>query len=239
MDNAQLLSYYPNGLPIVVRVAIEKGYGGPFLDLKSKVMNIPNEVLSPQLIEAIQVLCLSACENQYCTVMHCRGLIALGYSMADVRTLVEFQRLPADTPHRDVWENSLRRIAAAFRGPQIASTLYYSLEEFHTAKEIEAIASAVAFSMFHKFLLEAYTREIDIEAESLLFTAIDCGRELIDYLERTSKQCTNIVALCTICKDIRLETEWIPIERALHSLPADAQFSHAVCDRCVGRWQKM
>ena len=227
--------WYPSGAPKIIQVAFKYGYGTAIVDLNQRVYFDPEPRFSPAIREAIQGLCLSSCANQYCAIMHARGLVAEGFSLNAVKRLVEFQELPDFVEDKTTWEISLRRIAAIFREPGTAERLYASLKELHSDEVIHRIGATVAFSILHKFLLELYSDEIVIEDEPILFQTVDCGTELISYFTEYRQQQTAVYSLCFSCKDLKAADGWLPIERALASLPLEARFSHGVCPRCTER----
>jgi hypothetical protein len=153
--------------------------------------------------EAIQGLCLTSCANKYCAVMHARGLIAEGFSLAEVKRLVESQELPAKVPERGQWEVTLRRVRIIFREPQLAPKLYKTLLAHHSAQEVADIGAVIAFSLLHKFLLEMYSDEILIAEEPILFKTVDCGPELIQYFSHSEREQVPWVTLCCMCKDVK------------------------------------
>ena len=73
--------YYPHGAPIIIRVGFEHGYGRALVELNRKVYFNESLHFSAQIMEAIQGIVLSRCENKYCLVMHMRGLIASGFHL--------------------------------------------------------------------------------------------------------------------------------------------------------------
>lgn len=238
MDARELLAkYYPGGAPLIIQVAFDNGYGPAIIELNKKVYFNDELSFSPAILEAIQCLCLSSCENKYCAIMHARGMITQGFTLEDVQQLVELQRLPEFVAEREKWESSLRRIATLFRQPKVAPFLSKSLEEFHTPEEIEDIAAVVAFSLLHKFLLEFYSEEMDIEREPILFATVDCGSELIQYYTAGVEAGQPLFTLCCMCKDVKGHHGWIPIEQAMEGLPQGTRFSHGICQRCVERWK--
>ena len=230
---------FPGQLPLVVRLALDKGYGTTFLSLKRKMMAIPIKCIAPDIFEALQAVMLSACENQYCTIMHSSQLMELGFSLDEVHKLIEGQRLPDRIRDKEIWENTLNRVGSAFRGPHIASTLYASLHEIHDANVVDGINAVVAFSLFHKFFLDAYSNDLKVAEEPLLLPMTDDRHKLIDYLEFRSVQHGGIVTICSICIDLETDGDWTPIEGVVGSLPANTQFSHGVCPRCVVRWRNL
>ena len=235
MQQELMSKYYPGGAPIIIQVAFKYGYGPAIVELNKKVYFNKNISCSPLIREAIQAVCLSNCENDYCTVMHTRGLSALGLTLDDVKALIEFQRLPTAVEGREIWEPSLRTITTIFREPQLAARLYSGLTKYHDERQLEDIGGIIAFSLLHKFLLEFYSDEIDITQEPILFKTIDCADELIAYFNKNSAKDLPLYSMCCICKDVRGKHGWIPIETALREIPAEATFSHGFCESCVER----
>ena len=236
MDDNLLEQYYPGGAPIIIQVAFKYGYGPAIIELNKKVYFNDQLSLPPLICEAIQGVCLSSCENQYCTIMHARGLITEGFSLDDVKRLVELQQLPEFVLDKAKWEHSLRRIAIIFRETQPAAHLYKTLTEFHSIEVIEEIGGVIALSLLYKFLLELYSDEINIEDEHILFQTVDCPTELITFFSRFRGKSVPTFTLCTLCKDVKSQKGWIPIEMALNTIPPEADFSHGVCNRCFDRW---
>lgn len=224
--------YYPNGAPIIIQVAFKHGYGPAIIELNQKVYFNENLSFSPLILEAIQAVCLSSCENDYCTVMHTRGLISLGFELDDVRRLIEYQKLPDSTPDREIWERSLRRIATLFREPELAAYLYDRLREDHDESTVTEIGGVVAFALLHKFLLEFYCAEINIDQEPILFKTIDCGAELIAYFTKMRGKVYPVYTICCSCKDVKVKEGWVAVERVLPHCSADAAFSHGLCPSC-------
>ena len=235
----QLDEFYPNGAPIIIQVAFRHGYGPAIVELNRKVYFNDRLSIAPPILEAIQGLCLSSCDNQYCAVMHARGMVAAGFDLEDVKRLVLYQDLPDWVADREKWQHSLRRVAAIFRTPQAAPQLYRSLSEFHPREVIEEIGGIVAFSLLHKFLLEIYSDEIDIKKEPILFRSVDCGAELISFFMQRRGRQLQTFSICSICKDVKSESGWLPVEHALADLPAGAHFSHGICPKCYDRWMAM
>lgn len=236
MDDSLLQRHYPGGAPIIIQVAFVHGYGEAIVELNKKVYFNEQPLLSPVIREAIQGVCLSSCENQYCVIMHSRGLITEGFTLDDIERLVTRQTLPKFVPDRAEWEHSLRRIATIFREPRPAAHLYKSLAEFHDGEVIEEIGGVIAFSLLHKFLLELYSEEIDIEQEPILFKTIDEPQALISFFMKIEGKDVPTLTLCSLCKDVKSGERWRPIETVLHDIPSDAAFSHGICEKCFERW---
>ncbi len=233
MNTDLLREYYPDGAPIIIQVAFKYGYGPAIIELNQKVYFNEDLSFPPLIREAIQGVCLSSCKNQYCAVMHARGLITEGFTIADVKQLVDLQRLPDWVPEKEKWEDSLRRIAVIFRESGVASLVYKSLHTINIADEINDIGGAIAFSLLHKFLLEFYDDEIDVNEEPILFQTVECGQELITYFSDAYEKNTPTFIICCICKDLKGEHDWLPIERMLSEIPSNAKFSHGICNRCL------
>jgi len=231
--------YYPGGAPIIIQVAFKHGYGPAIVELNKKVYFNDDLSISAPVMEAIQGLCLSSCDNQYCAIMHARGMITAGLTLEEVQRLIELQQLPDSIPNKEPWEHTLRRIAAIFRDPYAAPHLYRSLSEFQDDRTIEEIGGIVAFSLLHKFLLEMYDEEIKIDEEPILFETVDCGSELISFFSKQLDKTVPVYTICSICNDLKGEQGWVPIEKTLSDVPADAIFSHGVCEKCLDRWMAM
>ena len=118
---------------------------------------------------------------------------------------------------------------------RLAPRLYESLAELHSPEVIEDIGGVIAFSLLHQVLLDLYSSEIVIEQEPILFRTIDCGEELVRRCTRVDKEEVPIYSLCCLCKDIRVRSGWIPIERVVGEIESDAVFSHGFCERCAER----
>ena len=233
------LSFFPKPFPLVVRLALDKGYGATFLSLKRKVMVITPAYIGSEGTETLQVVIRSPCQNQYCTVMHSRQLMDLGFSFAEIRILIERQRPPERLGGKGLWQNTLYRLNSAFPGPHIASTLYASLHGVQDADVVEGIHAVVAFSLFHEFFLDAYSDKLNAEKEPLLRSMQSHIKELIDYLDARSTQHGGLVTICSVCKDLQVDADWTAIETEIGSLPSNTQFSHGVCPRCIVRWRNL
>ncbi|MEM7157480.1 MAG: hypothetical protein AAF799_31850 [Myxococcota bacterium] len=232
-----LQRWYSGGAPIIIQVAFKYGYGPAIVELNQKVYFNENLSFSRALMEAVQCVCLSACENQYCAIMHARGLMTHGFSLEEVKNLAMHQTLPESFEDKSKWEHTLRRVATIFREAQSSAHLYKTLAEFHSPEVIEEIGGIIAFSLLHKFLLELYSDEIQIEDEPSLFATVDQPRELISFfMTEGDRERVPTLTLCTLCKDVKSSQGWVPIESALNDIPADATFSHGLCERCYDRW---
>jgi len=235
--NDQLAQYYPDGAPIIIQVAFKYGYGPSIIELNKKVYFNDSLSFSPVIREAIQGLWLSHCENQYCTVMHARGLITEGFTLEEVKNLVAFHRLPASVSERNIWEPSLARVYHLAREPLIAPTLYSSLTEYLSDEQLDDVSGVIAFSLLHKFLLERYSSEIRIEEEPILFQTVDCGQELINLLNDQERPAEYMHVICSLCKALKTTSSWMPIEVAINDLKPDCQFSHGLCESCATNWK--
>lgn|GEM_PF-4038477 len=235
--NKLMSKYYPTGAPIIIQVAFKYGFGPAIIELNKKVYFNQSLTFPALFREAIQGLCLSHCENQYCTIMHARGLISEGFTFDEVKHLVAFHRLPDWVPNRRIWEPSLSRISDLFQEPQLASTLYASLSQYLTTNQIEDVGGVIAFSLLHKFLLERYSNEIDISQEPILSQTVDCEFELIKFFTKQDGKLETTYTICCICKAVKGDSCWIPIEQALHELSPKSQFSHGFCESCAEQWR--
>ena len=95
-------------------------------------------------------------------------------------------------------------------------------------KEVEDI---IAFSLLHKFLLEAFYKEIDIASERILFDTVDCGHELIETFTQGPKP-RSVLTICCACKDVKTSEGWVPIEHVVSRIFDDHVFSHGLCPKC-------
>lgn len=227
--------FFPNGAPKIIEVAFKHGYGEAIMDLNKKVYFNDELSFSPIILESIQALCLSSCENEYCAVMHTRGLITHGFSLDEVRHLIEHHRLPTWVEESQTWNPVLRKVSTLFTEPMLASALYVSMEEHLTPRQVADVGGVVAFSLLHKFLLEFYPDEIVIDDEPILFQTVDQGPELISYFRDRLGTMHPMYAICCLCKDVQTADSWTPIERALSKLPPGAVFSHGMCETCGAR----
>ncbi|MEM7234541.1 MAG: hypothetical protein AAF517_20350 [Planctomycetota bacterium] len=231
-DEELLHQSYPSGAPIIIQVAFKYGYGPAIVELNRKVYFNEEPLFSDVIREALQGVILSSCENKYCLAMHMRGLVAEGFSLAEVRTLIDTQTLPERIDDHLRWGTTLRRLSTISREGRVAMHLYDGLRKIHSDEVVDAIGGVVAFSLLHKVLLDLYPDEIRIEEEPILFRTIDCGDELIRAVTEIQGVEHPLYTLCCVCKDVKLESGWIPIERALPQIPSDAAFSHGYCGGC-------
>jgi len=236
-DQELLDRHYPGGAPIIIKVGFRHGYGPALVELNRKVYFNDQLAFSREMMEAIQGIVLSHCENEYCLVMHMRGLIAAGFSLEEIEQLVAYHKLPDRVPDSLRWQVTLQRISTLCREPRLAVELYDSLRELHDEHVVDDIAGVVAFSLLHKFLLEAYSAEIVIEEEPILFATIDCGAELIKAMKRHGSRKVPMFTLCCVCKAIKGHSGWMPIERAIAEIPGDTVFSHGFCEECVQQYE--
>ncbi|CAN0505922.1 unnamed protein product [Discosporangium mesarthrocarpum] len=51
-------------------------------------------------------------------------------------------------------------------------------------------------------------------------------------MKRFGRQQTPLFTLCCVCKAIKGQSMWMPIERAINELPPGAVFSHGFCPDC-------
>ena len=226
--------YFPDGnLSILLRVAFDRGYGPTLMPLVEKIFLSGEFSLPPVITEAVQVLAHSTCQNKYCAVFHAAGLVALGFSLAEVQALVERQTLPDHFPERERWEPTLRRVTTQFHTPELSGALFAQLALHHQAKELEDLGALLAFCSLDRFVLEFHSTEIDVTQESMVFDRVGCARELVQYFTEERGNPVAIFMLCCRCKDVLTSAGWTPIEGALAEIPGDARFSHGYCSACV------
>ena len=223
--------YFPNGAPIIVQVAFARGYGPALMALNEKVYFNADLGLSPLILEAIQCACLSSCDNRYCAIMHARGMVTHGLSLEEVRHFAVSQELPERVPESPRWSAVLRRIHILFRTPEIAPNLYTSLRGMLQPGEQREMEDVIAFALLHKFLLEAFYKEIDIASERILFDTVDCGHELIETFTQGPRP-RSVLTICCACKDLKTAEGWVPIEHVVARIFDDHVFSHGLCPKC-------
>lgn len=228
--------YYPDGAPKIVQVAFERGYGPAMMELNKWAYFHPAPSFSTVILEAIQAVCLSHCENKYCAIMHSRGLVVEGFTVSEIKDLIAFQRLPERIPDRLKWEPVLSRIYHLSRETQIAPRLYATLSETLTEQEVDDVGGVIAFSMLHKYLLERYAKDIRIQDEPILFNTIEYGFELIRFFESFEGREEAVYTLCCLCKAVKTDRVWMPIEHTLPHLPRHCHFSHGFCPACAEKW---
>lgn len=226
---------YPSGIPQIVDIAVRHGYGVPFLELKRLVAEESEQSIPVAVCEAIRAVCLSRCENEYCLVMHSVGLVLEGFSLAELKALVEFHQLPAFVPRREDWERTIKLISAAFENETLTGTLRHSLRELHDEKTIELLAHVSAFAHFHRFLMQCFGDEFDVRTEPRVLALGAEAESLLAFASTAKFAERPIVTICSMCKDVRTPQGWVPIERMIGEIPGQAQFSHGLCERCLDR----
>jgi hypothetical protein len=225
-------------VPRIIEVAFKDGYGRAIVELNKSVYFNDKPTLSPIIREALQALYLCVCENQYCTVMHTRGLITLGFSLDDVKNLIENKSLPKSVPEHMRWESIIRVVPVIANEASVSSKLFDFIRGLCSPEEAREVEATIAFAALHRFLLEAYSDEIQIEEEPILVKTIDCADALIQFINQHAKRNSPIITICSLCKDIKTnEGEWIPIESVIEKLREVPKFSHGVCDSCIPRWR--
>ncbi len=224
-------------LTIILRVALEKGYGPTLLPLLKEIymsdaFNIPNVV-----VEAIQVLAHAQCENQYCAVFHAVNLIDLGFSEQELLEFVNTQQLPERFGDLGGFRNSLRLIAAQFNSPALAKQLNSQLKKLHTDSEMADLGTLLAFCHLDRFILEFFSDEIDVDSEPMITERPSFTESIKVTLGKFQDIESPIVTLCSVCKSVKTEEQehWIPIETAIPQIPITALFSHGYCPTCLNQ----
>lgn len=234
---AELEAHLPGGVPTIWRVAIEKGYGAALGALNEKVYFNKNSSLSPLITEALQCACLSNCDNVYCAVMHARGMVTLGMTFEEVRHFAVSQELPARVEDSGRWSAVMRRVHNLFRSPGVTSKLYSSLRGLLTPAELVDVEAIIAFSLLHKFFLEAFQTDIDVSSEHILFETVQCGPELIEVFSSRAPE-TPIMTICCMCKDVKSTEGWIPVERMVAKISDSHALSHGLCPKCTDAMER-
>ena len=119
----------------------------------------------------------------------------------------------------------------------MAADLYAGLHELHEPHIVEDIEGVLAFALMHKFLLEAFSKEIVIQQEPILYSTIDCAAELISVLVEYSGAQRPLFTICCECKALKGRAGWLPFEQAIGDISSNALFSHGYCESCVEQFE--
>ena len=237
MDEWLMHQTHPEEVPLAIEVAFRHGYGRAFIELNKNVYAKHDAVLPYEVREAFLGLHLSVCDNKYCTIMHFGELIYLGWTLDEVTLLIESHRLPDRIEDRERWQKICSVIPIIAAEPYAAGTMFNLIRTLTSEAEADEISGVIAYSGLLRFLLECYPEAIDIEKEAMLHEMVDCADELTRYVHSFGERQRPMVTLCTICKDVKVsETEWRPVERVIHSLEPNFEFSHGCCPTCVPNW---
>lgn len=214
VDIIDINKLFGDKVPIVVTVAFKHGLGTALMELNRSVYLNEKNTIPVSVLESIQGLLMSRCENNYCQMMHTNSLVELGASFDEIKLLIEEARLPLSSQVDSKWQDVLILCFYQFRKKTPDSEIDEGLKSLLSENEYQDLRMLFCFIELHYFILNHFKDEVNIGLESILLGEPERVKKLKTYTSALDNGKTEeVYTLCSVCKDIKQDdNSWMPIE---------------------------
>jgi len=237
-----LSEMFPEQKPLFVSVAEAHGYGEILDQLVEKAFAKGEVVTDLRAVQAILLVASMRCGSNYCSVFHSLIMNTLGVDPEQIEYVVSNRRFPDSLAELQQYDELLTY--AFFRKNVYVNDDYAYISTGDFLGEAPVRRDFLTILLLSDLLLMltvAFDDEVSLDIEPFfqMFPTHDHIDEYVKFFTaaKTDAQdgASPVFCICMHCKQIENQKTgaWQPIELVVSQLPANARFSHGMCEPCL------